>query len=247
VAAAVERYAAAVLNNGLGLYQEAVASTRAVLEGDTLELQGWSLAELVEAAVRSGDLRLAMDAADRLSERTRLCRTEWALGVEAQCLALVRDGTAAEDLYVEAIAQLGRCRIKTQLARAQLLYGEWLRRQGRRSDAREPLRAAEESFRAMGAGAFAQRAERELLATGERARPRGPEHAYRLTPQEARIAALARDGRSNPEIATTLSISPRTVEYHLHKVYIKLSVTSRNELHLALADVTGDHADAVPR
>ncbi|MFG1911453.1 AAA family ATPase [Kribbella sp. NPDC048928] len=247
VAAAVERYAAAVLNNGLGSYQEAVASTRPALEGDTLELQGWSLAELVEAAVRSGDQRLAMEAAERLSDRTRLCRTEWAMGVEAQCLALVRDGAAAEDLYVEAIAQLGRCRVKTQLARAQLLYGEWLRRQGRRCDAREPLRAAQASFRAMDAGAFAQRAERELLATGERARPRGPEHAYRLTPQEARIASLARDGRSNPEIATTLSISPRTVEYHLHKVYIKLSVTSRNELHLALADVTGDQADAVPR
>jgi DNA-binding CsgD family transcriptional regulator len=236
VAAAIARYAAAVLHNGRGAYGEAVAATHDVLEHDQLELQGWSLTELVEGAVRSGDLDTAADAFDRLSERACLAGTDWALGVEAQSRALLRAGRTAEDLYLGAIDRLGRSRIRTQLARAQLLYGEWLRRQGRRVDARGPLRAAHESFLAMGAEAFAQRAQRELLATGERARRREPELQSELTPQEVRIASLACDGRSNPEIATTLSISPRTVEYHLHKVFTKLSITSRTELHLVLAD-----------
>lgn len=234
VAGGLDRYAAAVLSNGLGAYGAAVAATHDVLERDALELQGWSLAELVEGAVRSGELDTATDAFERLSERACLAGTDWALGVEAQSRALLRAGRTAEDLYLEAIDRLGRSRIKTQLARAQLLYGEWLRRQGRRVDARAPLRTAHESFVAMGAGAFAQRALRELLATGEKARKRAAEVPSELTPQEVRIASLARDGRSNPEIATTLSISPRTVEYHLHKVFTKLSITSRTELHLVL-------------
>jgi DNA-binding CsgD family transcriptional regulator len=236
VAAGIARYATAVLSNGRGAYGAAVAATRDVLERDAVELQGWSLAELVEGAVRSGDLDTATAALDRLSERACLTGTDWALGVEAQSRALLRAGRTAEDLYLEAIDRLGRSRIRTQLARAQLLYGEWLRRQGRRVDARAPLRTAHESFAAMGAQAFAQRTQRELLATGERARRRVTETPSELTPQEVRIAALARDGRSNPEIATTLSISPRTVEYHLHKVFTKLAITSRNELHLVLAD-----------
>lgn len=235
-AAGLARYAAAVLANGAGAYGEAVEATREVLERDAFELQGWSLTELVEGAVRSGDLDLAAEALDRLSERACLAGTDWALGVEAQSRALLRAGRTAEDLYQEAIQRLGRTGIRTQLARAQLLYGEWLRRQGRRVDARGPLRTAHDSFVTMGAEAFAERTHRELLATGERARRRESAAPAELTAQEIRIASLARDGRSNPEIATTLSISPRTVEYHLHKVFTKLSITSRTELHLVLAD-----------
>ncbi len=234
-AAAIARYASAVLCNGLGAYGEAVAATRGLMEGDALGVQSWSLVELVEGAVRSGELDTAAAALDRLSERACLSGTNWALGVEARSRALLADGQAAEVLYVEAIDLLGRSRIRTQLARAQLVYGEWLRRQGRRVDARVPLRAAQQSFVEMGAEAFADRATRELLATGERARRRVAETRDQLTPQETRIASLARDGRSNPEIAAVLSISPRTVEYHLHKVFTKLGITSRTELHLVLA------------
>jgi DNA-binding CsgD family transcriptional regulator len=235
-AAGVARCSAAVLANGAGAYAKAVEATRGVLDRDAFELQGWALTELVEGAVRSGDLDTAAEALERLSERACLAGTEWALGVEAQSRALLQTGQIAEDLYLEAIDRLGRTGIKSQLARAQLLYGEWLRRQGRRVDARNPLRAAHESFLGMGATAFAERADRELLATGERARRRDATAALELTTQETRVASLARDGRSNPEIATTLSISPRTVEYHLHKVFTKLSITSRTELHLVLPD-----------
>ncbi|MEU4292492.1 AAA family ATPase [Kribbella sp. NPDC026596] len=235
-AAGLARYAAAVLANGVGAYGKAVEATREVLERDAFELQGWSLTELVEGAVRSGDRDTAAEALDRLSERACLAGTDWALGVEAQSRALLRAGRTAEDLYQEAIERLGRSGIRTQLARAQLLYGEWLRRQGRRVDARGPLRTAHDSFVTMGADAFAERTHRELLATGERARQRQSAAPPELTAQEIRIASLARDGRSNPEIATTLSISPRTVEYHLHKVFTKLSITSRTELHLVLVD-----------
>jgi DNA-binding CsgD family transcriptional regulator len=234
LAVKIARYGTAVLRNGLGDYGEAVTATRGALEGDGIDLQGWALVELIEGAVRSGDCDTAEAALERLSERAFLSGTNWALGVEARSRALLRDGQAAEDLYGEAIDRLERTRITTQLARTQLLYGEWLRRRGRRVDARGPLRAAHESFAEMGAEAFAGRAMRELLATGERARRRVPETQSQLTPQERRIATLARDGRSNPEIATTLSISPRTVEYHLHKVFTKLSIGSRTELHLVL-------------
>lgn len=233
-AVAMASYATAVLHNGLGAYAEAVAAVRRFADDDGLVITGWSLAELVEAAVRSGALDLAAVAARRLAERAGSSGTEWALGVAARSRALLCDGPAAEDLYVEAIDRLGRSRIRTHLARARLVYGEWLRRQGRRADARVPLRAAHQSFAEMGALAFADRAERELLATGERARRRVEETRGELTPQERRIASLARDGRSNPAIATLLSISPRTVEYHLHKVFTKLGITSRTELHLVL-------------
>ncbi|MEV0073143.1 AAA family ATPase [Amycolatopsis sp. NPDC050768] len=234
------RYATAVLRNGLTAYAEAADATRDALDRDGIELQGWSLVELVEGAVRSGDLTTAAEAADHLSERACLSGTEWALGVDARSRALLHHGQAAEDLYTEAIDRLGRSRITPHLARARLLYGEWLRRRGRRVDARGPLRAAHEAFLAMRAEAFAARAMRELLATGERARRRVPETSSQLTPQERRIASLARNGRSNPEIATALSISPRTVEYHLHKVFTKLSITTRTELHLVLAACADD-------
>ncbi|MFI5612131.1 AAA family ATPase [Amycolatopsis sp. NPDC051903] len=235
LAAALTRYAKAVLANAFGDYGEAVTATREVLDRDAPEWQGWSLVELVEGAARSGDHPTAAAALDRLCERAVLSGSDWALGAAARSRALLQHGPAAEDLYTEAIARLGRTRITTDVARAQLVYGEWLRRQGRRVDARRTLRAAHDSFTAMGADAFAQRAHRELLATGERARRRVPETRSQLTPQELRIALLARDGRSNPEIATALSISPRTVEYHLHKVFTKLAITSRTELHLVLA------------
>jgi DNA-binding CsgD family transcriptional regulator len=162
--------------------------------------------------------------------------SDWALGTEARCRALLSNGRAAEAIYKDAIERLERSRIRTDLARAQLLYGEWLRRQGRRMDARTLLRAAHESFTAMGANAFAERASLELLATGETARRRAVNTQNQLTAQEARVAALARDGLTNPEIGERLFVSPRTVEYHLHKVFPKLGITSRNELHVALAN-----------
>ncbi|HJP80094.1 MAG TPA: AAA family ATPase [Pseudonocardiaceae bacterium] len=228
------RYAKAVLCNGLGAYPDAVTAARQAVEGEGPALQGWSLAELVEAAVRSGELDTAAAALDRLSERAVLSGTEWALGLAARSRALLAGESQAEQHYVEAIDRLGRCRVTVHLGRARLVYGEWLRRQGRRADARVPLQAAHQSFTEMGAEAFATRAMRELLATGERARRRVEETRNQLTPQETQIAALAREGRSNPEIATLLSISPRTVEYHLHKVFTKLRIASRTELHLVL-------------
>ncbi|HJP80091.1 MAG TPA: AAA family ATPase [Pseudonocardiaceae bacterium] len=233
------RYARAVLANGLGRYPEAVAATRHAIEHDDLELQGWALVELVEGAVRSDDLDTATAAFDRLSERTCLSGTDWALGLESRSRALLQDGDGAESLYRDAIERLSRTRGKVELARAQLVYGEWLRRRGRRVDARVPLVAAHRSFTEMGAEAFAGRANRELLATGERARRRAGEPPGLLTSQERRIAALAGDGRTNVDIGSMLSISPRTVEYHLHKVFAKLGISSRTELHLVLGE-TGE-------
>jgi DNA-binding CsgD family transcriptional regulator/tetratricopeptide (TPR) repeat protein len=236
-------FAAAVLYNGLGRYQEALTAAQDASGLDELGLLGWSLVELIEAAARSGEPATAALAFQRLSQRTRLSGTDWALGIEARSLALLSDGQAAEDLYLKAIERLGRSRIKSQFARAQLVYGEWLRRQGRRVDARGPLRAAYKSFAAMGAEAFAERAHRELVVTGERARSRTPDTRDELTPREIQIALLARDGLSNPEIGARLFISPRTVEYHLHRVFGKLGISSRTELHLVLAD-RGDAARA---
>jgi DNA-binding CsgD family transcriptional regulator len=226
--------AAAVLHNSLGRHDEALAAAREAAEFDDLGLLGWTLVELIEAAARAGAPEAARFALERLSERTRLSGTDWALGIEARSRALLDDGPAAEDLYRRAIDRLGRSRIRGHLARTRLLYGEWLRRRGRRLDAREPLRAARESFTTMGAAAFAQRAHLELLATGEKVRNRSVAGSGRLTPQEARIAGMACDGLSNPAIGARIFVSPRTVEYHLHKVFAKLGITSRTELHLAL-------------
>jgi DNA-binding CsgD family transcriptional regulator len=248
IAITTASFSASVLYNGLGRYEEALAAAQDALKLDELGLFGWSLVELIEAAARSGERTVAALAFQRLSERTRLSGTEWARGIEARSYALLSDGQAAEDLYLEAIERLGRSRIKGQLARAQLVYGEWLRRQGRRFDARRPLRAAHELFAVMGAEAFAERAHRELLVTGERARSRTADTRDQLTAQETQIALLARDGLSNPEIGARLFISPRTVEYHLHKVYGKLGISSRTELRLVLADgerETGASAEPV--
>jgi DNA-binding CsgD family transcriptional regulator len=227
-------YATAVLYNGLGRYQAALAAAQRACEHDDLGLYGWALIELVEAAARSREPELAAVALEQLAERTRLSGTDWALGVEARSRALLSNGRAAEDFYLEATERLGCCRIRVHFARTQLLYGEWLRRENRRIDARETLRAAHEMFSTMGAEAFAERAARELLATGEKARMRTADTRGQLTAQETQIAELAREGHSNPEIGAQLFISPRTVEYHLHKVFTKLEIGSRNELQRVL-------------
>jgi DNA-binding CsgD family transcriptional regulator len=229
-------HAYAVLHNALGHYETALDSAQRASAQDELHASGWSLPELVEAAVRSGKPELAAEALERLRKRTQVAGTEWALGIEARSRALVSDGQLAETLYEEAIDRLGRCRVALDLARARLLYGEWLRRRARRVDAREQLRSARASFAEMGAQAFARRAERELLATGETARKRKVETRDDLTPHEARIARMARDGASNQDIATQLFVSRKTVEYHLHKVFLKLGISARHQLEQALPE-----------
>jgi DNA-binding CsgD family transcriptional regulator len=228
----------ALLHNGHGHYDKALAAARQGCEHEDVMVYGWALVELIEASVRDGRPDEAATALDRLSERTRASATEWALGIEARCRALLSDD---EPLYQESIERLARSRAALELARSRLLYGEWLRRENRRTDARELLRAAHESFSQMGAEAFAERARRELLATGETARRFTSDTRDALTPQEVQVARLAREGHTNPEIGAQLFISPRTVEYHLHKVFRKLDVGSRKELRDALADMS-DHA-----
>ena len=194
------------------------------------------MVELIEAAARTGQTGRAADALRSLSETTSASGTDWALGVEARSRALLSVGEPADLLYRTAIQRLGRTRIRMDLARAHLLYGEWLRREKRRVDAREQLRCAHEMLKAMGAEGFAERALRELLATGETVRKRTVEAAGQLTPQEVQIALRARDRRTNQEIAAELFLSPRTVEWHLHKVFSKLGITSRGQLQDALRD-----------
>jgi len=223
-------YATAVLHNGLGRYDAALAAAQRACQYEDLGFFGWALTELVEAAARSGRLETAAEALEALTGRTRASGTEWALGLEARSRALLSDGQAADALYQEAIGRLGKTRIVVQLARARLLYGEWLRRANRRQDAREALRAAYEMFSRIGTDGFAERARRELAATGETVRKRTVETFAELTSQEAQIARLAREGRSNQEIAAELFISPRTVEWHLGNVFSKLGITSRKDL-----------------
>jgi DNA-binding CsgD family transcriptional regulator len=225
----------AVLLNGLGRYEDALAAAQRACAQGELSLFAIALVELVEAAVRSDQPELADAALDRLAQRTRAAGTEWALGHEARSRALVTSGPAAEAFYAEAVQRLARARVGAHLARAQLIYGEWLRRENRRLDARVQLRAAHETFSRIGAEAFAERARRELQATGETTRKRSVDTFDVLTPQEAQIARLARDGRTNPEIGAQLFISRRTVEYHLRKVFLKLDISSRKELRGILA------------
>ncbi len=227
---AMAGYATAVLYNALGRYDAALKSAERGSEHEDLGWVGWSLAELVEAATRSDRPEVAASALLRLQERTRAAGTEWALGVLARSRALTSERDKADRLYREAIERLGRTRIRVELARARLLYGEWLRRENRRVDAREQLRTAHEMFSHIGAEAFAERTRRELLATGETVARRTGETRAILTPQEAQIAQMARAGHSNPEIGAQLFISPRTVEYHLRKVFTKLGISSRKEL-----------------
>ncbi|HEV2253648.1 MAG TPA: LuxR C-terminal-related transcriptional regulator, partial [Streptosporangiaceae bacterium] len=231
----------ALLYNSQGHYGEALAAARRACEYEDVMAYGWALVELIEAAVRSGGRpEEAATALDRLSERTRASGTDWALGIEARCRALLSDD---ESRYQESVERLARSRAAVELARSRLLYGEWLRRENRRLDAREQLRAAHEMFSRMGAAAFAERARRELAATGETVRKRTAETPGELTTQEAQVARLAAQGRTNPEIGAQLFLSPRTVEYHLHKIFPKLGISSRRELRKALRGA--EHA-AVP-
>jgi len=230
-------WAAAVLCNGLARYEEAAEAARQATS-NTFDyfVSAWALPELVEAASRAGNPVLARDALERLAKVTQPCGTDVALGIEARSRALLSYGTAADDLYRVAIDRLGRTRLRPELARAHLLYGEWLRREGRRVDARRQLRTAYDMFTTIGMEAFAERTARELVATGEKARKRSPETREELTPQEEQIARLARDGLSNPEIGAQLFVSARTVEWHLRNVFSKLGITSRRQLLKALPE-----------
>jgi DNA-binding CsgD family transcriptional regulator len=228
-------HARAVLHNGLGHYEAALGPAQSASAQDELMVSVRSLPELVEAAARCGRAELAADALERLCERTQAAGTELALGLEARSRALLSDGELAERLYREAIKRLGGTRTRPALARAHLLYGEWLRREKRRGKAREQLRAAYEGLASMGMEAFAERARGELVATGETVRKRTVQARYELTAQEVQAARLAADGLTNPEIGAQLFLSARTVEWHLRKVFSKLGISSRRELGQALA------------
>ena len=227
-------YARALLYNGLGQHDAARDASWRAFERDQLGYGPMVVPELAEAGSRTGDLALVRAALEWLSERTRVTKSEWALGIEARVRALLSGGEAADGYYRESIERLSRTRVRAELGRGHLLYGEWLRRQGRRVDAREQLRTAREMLDAMGMEAFAERTRRELLATGETVRKRYSETSDALTVQEAQVARLARDGLSNPEIGARLFISSRTVQYHLRKVFTKLGINSRSQLHLVL-------------
>ncbi|HYY89390.1 MAG TPA: LuxR C-terminal-related transcriptional regulator, partial [Chloroflexota bacterium] len=236
-------YASSVLSNGLGRHDIARDAAWRAFERDEFGYGPYVVPELAEAASRTGDVALVRAVLQWLSERTRAAPSEWALGIEARVRALLSKGEVAERHYRESIDRLGRTRVRVQLARGHLLYGEWLRRQRRRVDAREQLRTAHEMLDAMGIEAFSERARRELQATGETARKRTVVTSGELTAQEAVIARLAREGLSNPEIGTRLFISARTVQYHLGKVFAKLAIGSRGQLDQVLAS---DPATAKP-
>jgi DNA-binding CsgD family transcriptional regulator len=228
-------YATALLRNGLGDYDAALAAAQAACAHDDIGLVAWAMIELIEAAARSDRPDVAAATLERLAERTRASGTDWARGTEARSRALLSDGAEADALYQEAIERLGRSRVAVHLARAHLVYGEWLRRQQRRIDARDHLRTAHDMFGRFGAEAFAERAHRELQATGETVRKRTVETRDVLTSQEAQVARLAAAGHTNPEIGAQLFISPRTAEYHLHKVFSKLDISSRRQLRGRMA------------
>ena len=244
-AAGWAHWAAAVLYNGLARYPEALSAARQATADTDPITPNFAMQELVEAAARGGDADLAHEGLERLSEMTQPCGTDIPLGIEARSRALLSDGPAADELYREAIARLSRTRVHPELARAHLVYGEWLRREGRRVDARGQLRSAHEMLVAIGMEAFAERARAELQATGEKVRKRTVETRNDLTPQEWQIARLARDGLSNPEIGARLFLSPRTVEWHLRNVFTKLEIRSRRELATALASSDSQMAPAL--
>ena len=230
-------YTSSVLNNGLGRYEDALAAAE-LASGypEELGFSNWGLVELIEAAVRSEQPARAAAALERLASTTGPSGTQWGLGIEARSRALLSQGEAAERLHREAIAHLSSAPARAELARAHLLYGEWLRRQRRRGEARAQLRTANDMLDEMGMEAFAERARRELRATGETARKRAAATMVELTPQEAQIARLARDGLSNPDIGTRLFLSPRTVQYHLGNVFTKLGISSRGQLYRVLGN-----------
>jgi DNA-binding CsgD family transcriptional regulator len=230
------QWVSCILYNGLGRHEQALAEAqRTSEEAPELYVSAWALPEFIEAAVRTGKTRLADGALERLAEAVSIADSDWALGILARSRALLREGQAAEGAYREAIERLSRTQLRPELARAHLLYGEWLRREGRRADAREQLRIADHMFTKMGMEAFAERTRTELVATGEKARKRTVETRDDLTAQERQIGGLARDGLSSREIAARLFLSPRTVEWHLRKVFNKLGIHSRRELAKALA------------
>ena len=240
VGVAISEYSHAVLCNGLGQYDEALAAARgACADPREMVAHNWGMTELIESAARTGRTDLAADALQRLTTKAQACRTDWALGIAARSRALLSTGDIAERGFREAVGHLSRTRVHGELARAHLLYGEWLRRANRRVDARRELALADEMFTAMGMEGFAERTRRELLATGAIVRKRTVDAAQRLTAQEALIARLARDGLSNPEIGAQLFISTRTVEWHLRKVFTKLGVSSRGQLQRVLSDQIG--------
>jgi DNA-binding CsgD family transcriptional regulator len=223
-------YASSVLYNGVGRHDVASDAALRAFEADSMGQGCYIVPELAEAASRTGDETLVKTALEWLSERTSQISSEWLLGIESRVRAFISVGETADELYRQSIEHLSNTRLRVQLARAHLLYGEWLRRERHRLDARTQLRIAHEMLDAMGIEAFAERARRELLASGEKARKRTVETYDQLTSQEAQIAQMARDGLSNPEIGTRLFISPRTVQYHLRKVFTKLDISSRSEL-----------------
>ena len=227
------QYATAVLYNGLGNFDAAAEAASRACDHEDLGFFGWALVELVEAGARTGAVDGAAAAVRRLEERCHAARSDWALGIEARSRALVSEGEAADGLYRESVERLARTRVTVHLARTHLVYGDWLRREQRRSEARQHLRAAHDMFDRFRAEAFAERARRELLATGETVRKRTVEAQELLTPQEAQVARLAAAGCTNSEIGAQLFISPRTAEYHLHKVFTKLDISSRRQLRAA--------------
>jgi DNA-binding CsgD family transcriptional regulator len=233
----IASWATAILHNGLGRYADALAAAEQAADASEEDgpFNGWVLPELIEAATRCHQNDRATAALRSLSSATDVDGSDWAAGIASRSRALVATGAAADALYAQAVEQLARTPVRPELARAHLLYGEWLRRENRRVDARLQLRAAHEIFVAMGADAFAERARGELLATGEKVRKRHVDTRTDLTPQEDHIARLAREGRTNPEIAAELFLSARTVEWHLRKVFTKLGITSRRELRDALS------------
>jgi DNA-binding CsgD family transcriptional regulator len=237
VLAGLADWASAVLDNGLGRYATAKDAAQRAFGRDELGLGPLVVPELAEAAARTGDVALVQAALDWLSERTLVTPTEWVLGIEARLRALLGDGQVADGFYRESIERLSRTGVRSQLARSHLLYGEWLRRERRRAEAREQLRAAHRMLEEMGMQGFAGRASRELQATGETTRKRAARTAGAgagLTAQEAQVARLARDGLSNPEIGARLFISPRTAQYHLSNVFTKLGISSRSQLDRVL-------------
>jgi len=232
---AIAEYARAVLCNGLGRYDEALAAACATSDHREVVAENWGLSELVESATRTGRRDVAMDALERLTRKARATGADWALGIEARSRALLSDGGDAERAFREAIERLSPTRVRAELARTHLLYGEWLRGENRRVDARAQLHAALDQFNAMGMEAFAERARGELRATGETVRKRvAAEASDELTAQERQIAELAGEGLSNPEIGARLFLSPRTVEWHLRHVFAKLGIRSRRHLAGAL-------------
>ena len=239
---AISAYARAVLYNGLGRYEEALAAAVTASEQREVVAENWGLSELIEPATRTGRTDLAAEAMERLAEKAHATRTDWALGIEARSRALLSEDDRAEGSFQKAIDHLNRTEVRAELARTHLLYGEWLRRMNRRADARDELRVSHDSFASIGMEAFAERARRELSATGDTVRKRTVETRDDLTAQERQIAEMARDGLSNPEIGARLFLSRRTVEWHLRHVFAKLGIQSRRELPSALAESASGQA-----